>query len=43
MPLTRRVVAEAVGTATTSAVVAAIFLIIVADSAFALIFHYLGI
>ena len=35
--------AEAVGTATTSAVVAAIFLIIVADSAFALIFHYLGI
>jgi phospholipid/cholesterol/gamma-HCH transport system permease protein len=33
--------AEAVGSATTSAVVAAIFLIIVADSAFALVFHYL--
>ena len=35
--------AEAVGTATTSAVVAALFLIIVTDSAFALAFHYLGI
>lgn len=35
--------AEAVGTATTSAVVAALFLIIVTDSAFALVFHYLGI
>jgi phospholipid/cholesterol/gamma-HCH transport system permease protein len=33
--------AEEVGSATTSAVVAAIFLIIVADSAFALVFHYL--
>jgi len=33
--------AEAVGSATTSAVVAAIFLIIVTDSAFALVFHYL--
>jgi phospholipid/cholesterol/gamma-HCH transport system permease protein len=33
--------AEAVGSATTSAVVAAIFLIIVADSAFALVFQYL--
>jgi phospholipid/cholesterol/gamma-HCH transport system permease protein len=35
--------AEAVGSATTSAVVAALFLIIVTDSAFALAFHYLGI
>jgi len=35
--------AEAVGTATTSAVVAALFLIIVTDSAFALAFHYLRI
>lgn len=35
--------AEAVGAATTSAVVAAIFLIIVADSAFALVFQYLHI
>jgi phospholipid/cholesterol/gamma-HCH transport system permease protein len=35
--------AEAVGSATTSAVVAAIFLIIVADSAFALVFHYLNL
>ncbi len=35
--------AAAVGTATTSAVVAAIFLIIVADSAFALVFHYLNL
>jgi phospholipid/cholesterol/gamma-HCH transport system permease protein len=35
--------AEAVGAATTSAVVAAIFLIIVADSAFALVFQYLNI
>jgi phospholipid/cholesterol/gamma-HCH transport system permease protein len=35
--------AEAVGSATTSAVVAAIFLIIVTDSAFALVFHYLNI
>jgi phospholipid/cholesterol/gamma-HCH transport system permease protein len=33
--------AEAVGSATTSAVVAAIFLIIVTDSAFALVFQYL--
>jgi len=32
--------AEAVGTSTTSAVVSAIFLIIVADSAFAIILHY---
>ncbi len=32
--------AEAVGTATTSAVVSAIFLIIVADSAFAILLHY---
>ena len=35
--------AEAVGSATTSAVVAAIFLIIVTDSAFALVFHYLNL
>ncbi|MEW6387149.1 MAG: MlaE family lipid ABC transporter permease subunit [Thermodesulfobacteriota bacterium] len=35
--------AEAVGSATTSAVVAGIFLIIVTDSAFALVFHYLRI
>jgi phospholipid/cholesterol/gamma-HCH transport system permease protein len=35
--------AEAVGSATTSAVVAGIFLIIVTDSAFALVFHYLHI
>jgi phospholipid/cholesterol/gamma-HCH transport system permease protein len=35
--------AEAVGAATTSAVVSAIFLIIVTDSAFALVFHYLNI
>jgi len=35
--------AEAVGSATTSAVVAAMFLIIVADSAFALVFQYLHI
>lgn len=35
--------AEAVGSATTSAVVAGLFLIIVTDSAFALAFHYLGI
>ncbi len=35
--------AEAVGSATTSAVVSAIFLIIVTDSAFALVFHYLNI
>ena len=35
--------AEAVGSATTSAVVAAIFLIIVTDSAFALVFQYLNI
>jgi len=35
--------AEAVGSATTSAVVAAIFLIIVTDSAFALVFQYLHI
>jgi phospholipid/cholesterol/gamma-HCH transport system permease protein len=35
--------AEAVGSATTSAVVAAIFLIIVMDSAFALVFQYLHI
>jgi phospholipid/cholesterol/gamma-HCH transport system permease protein len=35
--------AEAVGSATTSAVVAAIFLISVAYSAFALVFHYLNI
>ena len=35
--------AEAVGAATTSAVVSAIFLIIVTDSAFALVFHYLDI
>jgi phospholipid/cholesterol/gamma-HCH transport system permease protein len=35
--------AEAVGSATTSAVVAAIFLIILTDSAFALAFHYLNI
>jgi phospholipid/cholesterol/gamma-HCH transport system permease protein len=35
--------AEAVGSATTSAVVVAIFLIIVADSAFALVFQYLHI
>jgi phospholipid/cholesterol/gamma-HCH transport system permease protein len=34
--------AQGVGAATTSAVVAAIFLIIVTDSAFALVFHYLG-
>ena len=33
--------AEAVGTSTTSAVVSAIFLIIVADSAFAIILHYI--
>ncbi|MDD3579646.1 MAG: MlaE family lipid ABC transporter permease subunit [Desulfobacca sp.] len=33
--------AEAVGSATTSAVVAAIFLIIVTDSAFAIVLHYL--
>jgi phospholipid/cholesterol/gamma-HCH transport system permease protein len=32
--------AQAVGTATTSAVVAAMFFIIVADSAFAIILHY---
>ena len=32
--------AEAVGSATTSAVVAGIFLIIVTDSAFALVLHY---
>jgi ABC-type transporter Mla maintaining outer membrane lipid asymmetry permease subunit MlaE len=32
-----------VGAATTSAVVSAIFLIIVTDSAFALVFHYLDI
>jgi len=32
--------AEAVGTATTSAVVSSIFLIIVADSVFAIIFYY---
>jgi phospholipid/cholesterol/gamma-HCH transport system permease protein len=35
--------AEAVGSATTSAVVSAIFLIIVTDSVFALVFHYLNI
>jgi len=35
--------AEAVGSATTAAVVAAIFLIIVTDSAFALVFQYLHI
>ncbi len=35
--------AEAVGSATTSAVVAAIFLIIVTDSAFALVFQYLRV
>jgi len=35
--------AEAVGSATTSAVVSAIFLIIVTDSAFALVFHYLNL
>ena len=35
--------AEAVGSATTSAVVAGLFLIIVTDSAFALAFHYLRI
>jgi phospholipid/cholesterol/gamma-HCH transport system permease protein len=35
--------AEAVGSATTSAVVAAIFLIILTDSAFALVFQYLHI
>jgi phospholipid/cholesterol/gamma-HCH transport system permease protein len=35
--------AEAVGAATTSAVVSAMFLIIVTDSAFALVFHYLNI
>jgi phospholipid/cholesterol/gamma-HCH transport system permease protein len=35
--------AEAVGSATTSAVVSALFLIIVTDSAFALAFQYLGI
>jgi phospholipid/cholesterol/gamma-HCH transport system permease protein len=35
--------AEAVGSATTSAVVSAIFLIIVTDSAFALVFQYLNI
>jgi phospholipid/cholesterol/gamma-HCH transport system permease protein len=35
--------AAAVGSATTSAVVAAIFLIILTDSAFALVFHYLNI
>lgn len=34
--------AEGVGASTTSAVVAAIFLIIVADSAFAILFHYIG-
>ena len=34
--------AAAVGRATTSAVVSAIFLIIVADSAFAIILHYIG-
>ncbi len=34
--------AEAVGAAATSAVVSAIFLIIVADSAFAIILHYIG-
>lgn len=34
--------AEAVGSATTAAVVAAIFLIIVADSIFAVILHYVG-
>ena len=33
--------AEAVGAATTSAVVAGIFLIIVTDSAFALVLHYI--
>jgi phospholipid/cholesterol/gamma-HCH transport system permease protein len=33
--------AEAVGSATTSAVVAAIFLIIVMDSAFAILFTYI--
>ena len=33
--------AEAVGTSTTSAVVSAIFLIIVADSAFAIVLHYI--
>ena len=35
--------AEAVGAATTSTVVAAIFLIIVTDSAFAMVFQYLHI
>ena len=35
--------AQAVGAATTSAVVAAMFLIIVADSLFAIIYHYLGV
>jgi phospholipid/cholesterol/gamma-HCH transport system permease protein len=34
--------AEGVGASTTSAVVAAIFLIIVADAAFAILFHYIG-
>ncbi len=34
--------AESVGASATSAVVSAIFLIIVADSAFAIIFHYVG-
>jgi phospholipid/cholesterol/gamma-HCH transport system permease protein len=33
--------AEAVGSATTSAVVAGIFLIVVTDSAFAIIFNYI--
>jgi phospholipid/cholesterol/gamma-HCH transport system permease protein len=33
--------AEAVGEATTSAVVSAIFLIIIADSAFAILLHYI--
>lgn len=34
--------AEAVGALTTSAVVSAIFLVIVADSVFAVLLHYLG-
>lgn len=34
--------AQAVGTATTSAVVSALFLIIVADSAFAIVLHYIS-
>jgi phospholipid/cholesterol/gamma-HCH transport system permease protein len=34
--------AQAVGRSTTSAVVTAIFLIVVVDSAFAILLHYIG-